>query len=183
MKITIVAGSNRNQSSGTKLCVYLKRVLEMKGHRVRLFDLYRRPVPLFCPDGGQDNENLLELKSIINEADAVILSTPEYHGGLSGVLKNTLDHLGGEHVSGKVVLSVSASGGRVGTGSLLQLQAIVRNLHGINCPEWISIGGESRRFDENGDPADPLMKERVAKATDCFLEMAGKLRRPEYMKP
>mgnify|MGYP003935134041 FL=1 len=173
MNVLILAGSNRKNSTSTKLCRYIERILRGKGCDVTFFDLYRQPLPFYCPDDDpQDDANLTALKNAITRANAVVLSTPEYHGSMSGVLKNALDHLGSEHFEGKVVLSVSSAGGAVGVSSLQQLQAVVRYVHGINCPEWISIGGENRQFDAQGEPLHPKQKERVARAIDCFLKMA-----------
>ncbi len=176
MQITIIAGSNRKESSSTKLCRYIERQLTSMGCRVVLFDLYRQPLPLYSPDADYgDDANVSALKQAASEANAFVLSTPEYHGSVSGVLKNALDFLGGEHFNGKAVLSVSSSGGAVGTSSLLHLQAMVRNVHGINCPEWISIGGDNRKFLPDGEPQNPNIKERVLHALRYFVEMAGKL--------
>lgn len=57
------------------------------------------------------------LHSQINEADAVIISTPEYNKNLSGVLKNTLDWLSRVRPhpwTGKPVAIMSAADGRAG---------------------------------------------------------------------
>lgn len=144
MNVVILAGSNRNNATSTRLGEYAVEIIRGQGHQARLFDLYKSPLPFYAPDEKQaDHEHLTDLNTRMLAADAIILSTPEYHGSISGVLKNALDHLSQVHFSGKPVLSISSSGGAVGVSSLLQLQAIVRNLHGINAQEWISIGGHS----------------------------------------
>jgi len=40
-----------------------------------------------------DSENVAALRRQVQEADGIILGTPEYHGSFSGVLKNALDHM------------------------------------------------------------------------------------------
>lgn len=179
MNITIITGSNRNHSSSTKLCRYIEKVLLSKGHHVHFIDLYTNSVPLYCPDDEEDDPNVVWMKESVRGADAVVLSTPEYHGGISGVLKNALDYLGGEHFDSKMVLSVSSSGGAVGVSSLLQLQAIVRNVHGINCPEWISMGGDNREFSLDGEPENVKMKERVHRVLEYFESLSSKLADPQ----
>ncbi|HEY0829190.1 MAG TPA: NADPH-dependent FMN reductase [Bacilli bacterium] len=178
MNIAILAGSNHAASTSTQLIHYMVRVLESNGHAVQLMDLFQRPVPFYTPDTDfPDDSNLLLMKEMFVKAQAIILSTPEYHGGVSGVLKNALDHLGGEHFNEKVVLSVSSAGGDVAVSSLLQLQAVVRNVHGINCPEWISIGGSNRMFTAEGEPENPKMQQRVKRVISYFITMAEKLNR------
>ncbi|MCU6709162.1 NAD(P)H-dependent oxidoreductase [Paenibacillus sp. J5C_2022] len=180
MKIAIVAGSNRSSATSTRLAEYGARLTRSKGHDTELFDLYRTPLPFYCPDEYYEgHKGLTQFKELMRQADAVVLATPEYHGSVSGVLKNALDFLGKEHLGGKPVLSLSSAGGAVGVSSLQHLQTIIRNVHGINVPEWISIGGSQRewfrqaRGDEQPDEAIAL---RINRAWDAFLELARLVR-------
>ncbi|WP_276352743.1 NADPH-dependent FMN reductase [Cohnella caldifontis] len=180
MKIAIIAGSNRRESASTKMARYIGDRLSSLGHEPNLFDLREKPVPLYDPDADAEPDTARELARMVEESDAVVLATPEYHGSVSGVLKNALDYLGADQFDGKMVLSVSAAGGAVGVSSLTQLQVIVRNLHGINCPEWVSVGGDQRRFDEFGRPADERMRIRVDNVLGTFLRMGKQLREPVH---
>lgn len=177
MKITILAGSNRKQSTSTQLSHYIQSVLESQDCAVTLIDLNQLPVPFFSPDEESDDANLQYMKTQLKEADGIVLATPEYHGAPSGVLKNALDHVGFDQFDGKVVLSVSSTGGAVGVSSLQQLQTIVRNVHGINCPEWISIGGEQRLFGPEGEPSNLKTKERVHRTLQYFVHMVSTFRK------
>jgi azobenzene reductase len=180
MKIAIIAGSNRAQSSSTQIAEYAGKKLEEMGCEVSMIDLYKIQLPLYSPDMDEDadadaNVNLMAQK--VMQADGIILSTPEYHGGPTGVLKNALDFLDSDHFDGKIVLSISSAGGAVGVSSLQQLQAIVRNVHGINCPEWISIGGDQRRFTTEGEPESDRLKQRVQKTLSYFVHMIQAFRK------
>lgn len=182
MNIVILAGSNRNNATSTRLGEYAVEIIRGQGHQASLFDLYQTPLPFYAPDEKQvDHEHLADLNTRMLAADAIILSTPEYHGSISGVLKNALDHLSQAHFSGKTVLSISSSGGAVGVSSLLQLQAIVRNLHGINAQEWISIGGaQRRRFEATFDGYEEYegrqdIEDRVQRVIGSFLNLAQTL--------
>ncbi|WP_248924877.1 NADPH-dependent FMN reductase [Paenibacillus hamazuiensis] len=177
MKIAMIAGSNRQNASSTKLCRYIGKLLQEQGCEVTLYDLYERPLPFYNPDLEYEDANLKLLKSTVMAADAVVLATPEYHGTLSGVLKNALDFLGFDYFDGKVVLSVSSAGGAVAVSSLTHLQTVVRNVHGINCPEWISIGGEARRFSADGMPEDEKTRQRIDRVLGYFLQMSRTFRK------
>lgn len=177
MKIAILAGSNRLNSASTRMARYLKNSLLAQGHAVQLFDLKQTPLPLYDPDRESDPKEAAALSALMMDSDAIILTTPEYHGTVSGVLKNALDYLGEEHFEGKAVLSVSSAGGAVGVSSLTHLQAIVRNLHGVNCPEWISIGGDQRRFDADGQPVDERTRLRVQRVLQSFIKLGQMLRK------
>jgi azobenzene reductase len=176
MKITLLAGSNRKNSTSTKLSRYIEQQLISKGHEATFFDLYEKPIPFYNPDISLNTDlHLIELKAIMLQSQAIILSTPDYHGSISGVLKNALDHLSFAHFDSKVVLSISSAGGVVGMSSLTQLQTIIRNVHGINCPEWISIGSGQHGFTEDGAPEQVKVKERVHTTLQYFLRVAEKL--------
>ncbi|PYI56427.1 NADPH-dependent FMN reductase [Paenibacillus flagellatus] len=180
MHIAILAGSNKAASTSTKLCRYIETILKGQGHDTTLFDLHKRPVPLFSPDNRNPaDDNLASLKRTMLQADAIVLATPDYHGSVSGTMKNALDHLGFDHFDGKTVLSVCSTGGAVGMSPLMQLQQIVRTLHGINCPEWISIGGDFREFDAEGVPVSAAVQERTVRAVSYFVRMASALRQPQ----
>ena len=172
MKIAILAGSNRKDATSTQLARYIGKLLEAEGSAVRLFDCFETPLPFYDPDAeSTDHPALEELKRTVFEADGVVLATPEYHGSMSGVLKNALDHLGYSQFDSKPVLAVASAGGPVGVSSLNHIQTVVRNLHGINCPEWISIGGDQRSFGPDGEPAHGGTRDRVQKATAYFTAM------------
>lgn len=177
MRIAILAGSNRRESASTRMARYLQTRLRAIGHSTQLFDLRENPLPLYEPDSDEWPASAAQLDRLMRESDAIVLTSPEYHGTISGVLKNALDYLGSEHFDGKAVLSVSAAGGAVGVSSLTHMQAIVRNLHGVNCPDWISVGGDQRRFGPDGEPADERMRLRVGKVLGNFVRLGELLQK------
>jgi chromate reductase, NAD(P)H dehydrogenase (quinone) len=50
--------------------------------------------PLFNPDlDGNPPDSVLHLRGMLDEADALLIASPEYAQGVSGTIKNTLDWL------------------------------------------------------------------------------------------
>jgi azobenzene reductase len=176
MKIIIITGSNRHNSTSTLMARFVGERLRSGGHCVDLWDLFTKPLPFYDPEEEIEPESVVQLARAVTEADAIVLATPEYHGSLSGVLKNALDYLGEDQFDSKMVLCISSAGGAVGVSSLQHLQTIVRNVHGVNCPEWISIGGDQRRFDDQGEPVHPPLRARVDRVLNTFVKLAEKLR-------
>lgn len=169
--IAVISGSNRKGSASAAACRYLRGYFAGKGRETVFYDLRERPLPFFSPDESfETHPDVSGFVRLVGEARGVVLGTPEYHGSVSGLLKNALDHLGETALAGKVVLSVSASGGPLGTSALAHLQQIVRTVHGVNCPEWISVGG-GNRFGAGDEPENPKTRERVQRACDAFLLM------------
>lgn len=167
--IAVISGSNRKGSASAAACRYLRGYFAGKGRETVFCDLRERPLPFFSPDEPLDGHpDVGGFRRLVQEASGVVLGTPEYHGSVSGLLKNALDHLGETSLAGKVVLSVSASGGPLGTSALAHLQQIVRTVHGVNCPEWISVGG-GNKFGPGDEPENPKTRDRIHKASDAFL--------------
>ncbi|UUZ82783.1 NAD(P)H-dependent oxidoreductase [Paenibacillus sp. P26] len=114
MKVTMIAGSNREGATSTILLRYIGRLLQAEHVSVTLIDLRELTLPLYSPGRGDLHPNAVRLLEAAGEADALVLATPEYHGSVSGVLKNALDYMNAAQVSGKPVLSVSSAGGPMG---------------------------------------------------------------------
>lgn len=178
MKILVLSGSNRQTGSSKLLAKAIAGRIREKGHEVSLFDLFDKPLPLFNPDEDYSGHPAVEeLLDSVYLARGIVLVSPEYHGTISGVLKNALDFWLHEHVDGKAVLTAAASGGVAAFGALNQLQAIVRNLHGVNAPGWISVGGADRETDPAGSFTEPRVQARISQAADQFLKLAEQLRK------
>lgn len=95
-------------------------------------------------------------------ADGVLIGTPEYHGSLSGVLKNALDLTGFPEWEGKMIGLVGISGGRMGAHNALNtLRDIGRTLHAWVVPQQVSIPEAYRYFDREGNLKDPVIEERL----------------------
>ena len=71
-----------------------------------------QPVPGGYPPG------VGKLREEVRAAEGIILGTPEYHGGFSGVLKNALDLMGFDEFEGKMMGLVGVSGRKTMPGGL-----------------------------------------------------------------
>ena len=164
MRVTVLSGSTKANSTVTLLCRYIAVCMESDGHEVTIFDLATMPLPIMCETEKYDNNSHVNtLKEWMNEADGIVLATPEYHGAMSGALKNALDFLWPQF-AGKPVTVASVAGGAVGVSSLLMLQTIMRQVHAINSPAWVSLCGPDRGFNEDGTPENEKVAERIQKA-------------------
>ena len=119
MKILGIAGSLRHGSYNRAL-LREAELLTPPGVELEQFDL--RFLPLFDADveAAGDPPEVRELKEAIRDADALLIATPEYNRGTSGVLKNAIDWASrppfGSPLSGKPV-AIMGAGGRSGTAS------------------------------------------------------------------
>jgi NAD(P)H-dependent FMN reductase len=102
------------------------------------------------------------LRAEVAQAQGVILATPEYHGGMSGVLKNALDLMGFDQFGGKMIGLIGVSGGQVGAvNALNSLRTIGRSLHAWVVPDQALIPQAWQVFDETGQLKNTDYEERL----------------------
>lgn len=146
------------------------------GAEVQILDLKAMNLP-FC-DGGKDYPNhpdVETLRTAVTEADALILATPEYHGSISGVMKNALDLMSFDHLEGKVTGMISVLGGQPNSNALNDLRVIMRWVHAWVIPEQIAIGQAWKAFDKEGKLVDEKLSERFEVFTKSLVENTAKL--------
>ena len=166
-KIVGIGGSLRNDSySMQALHLALERTKAL-GADVEVLDLRQMTLP-FCDggDGYPDHPDVAVLQNTVKQADGLILATPEYHGSVSGVIKNALDLMSFDELSGKVAGLISVLGGQANSNALNELRLIIRWVHGWVIPEQIAIGQAWQAFAPDGT----LKDEKLAKRFDQFAK-------------
>jgi len=127
--------------------------LEEAGVATRFVCLDELPLPLLDPSQPFAPE-VERLKEWVAAADAVVAGSPEYHGAMSGSLKNLLDYLSKEELAGKPVGLVAVSGGvKGGTNTLNMLRLVFRAFHAHVLPQQVAVSGSD--FNAIGELADP----------------------------
>jgi FMN reductase len=118
-----------------------------------------------------------ELREAFRAADGILLAGPEYHGSISGALKNAIDLLDFEHVEGKVFAAIVALGGRSNSNALNQLRLVARWLHAWMIPEQVAIP-QARTATVNGQFRDPEVETRVEELVRSLVLAAARLSSP-----
>ena len=177
VKIVGIGGSLRPDSySQTALNIALQRV-EALGATTETLDLRTMKLP-FC-DGGDEYPgypDLERLRSTVKQADGLILATPEYHGSVSGVLKNALDLMSFEQLDGKVTGLISILGGQSNSNALNHLRLIMRWVHAWVIPEQIAVGQAWKAFNSDGKLLDEKLAQRFDQFAESLVENTRKLR-------
>src|SRR6266516_2187865 len=163
-KIIGISGSLRSGSYTTMaVALALKGAQELKCG-TKLINL-REYQLVFCDGKGDESQfpkDVFRLREDVRAAQGIILATPEYHGGYSGVLKNALDLMGFEEFEGKMLGLVGVSGGGMGAfGAMNNLRAVGRALHAWVIPEQASIPEAYKVFDESGTLKDSALEKRL----------------------
>lgn len=76
--------------SAAGLKITLEKIKE-NGAETELLDLRKTILPLFSTTVNE-NDAIAMATKMVKDADAFILATPDYHGSMSGSMKNFLDY-------------------------------------------------------------------------------------------
>jgi NAD(P)H-dependent FMN reductase len=177
-----VAGSMRQESYST---LGLKMVLEEAkkyGSELHLLDLRDINLPLYDPGAPPSNDpsfnnssNVLEkITTVLKWADALVLASPDYHGSMSGTLKNFLDYFW-EDFAGKTFGYIIASHEK-GLTVADQLRTAVRQCYGWSMPYNISINGE-KDFDSEGNLVNSALVKRIKMLARDLVTYGALIRR------
>jgi len=157
-----ICGSLRQDSySRMALSIALQGAAE-RGAGTRIIDL--NDYDLVFADGRDTPypAGVQRLKEHVKAADGIIIATPEYHSGMSGVLKNAIDLMGFDQFGGKMIGLVGVSGGAMGAvNALNSLRAVGRSLHAWVIPHQVSIPEAWKLFNQQGQLTDQNIQERL----------------------
>ncbi|WP_154988694.1 NADPH-dependent FMN reductase [Priestia megaterium] len=126
MNILIINGSPRETGRTTQVTRELH-----KSYQSSFLDLSQLSLPIFTGEPHQyEIEEVKVLTEAIEKADGILLATPEYHGAMSGALKNAFDFLNSAYFAHKPVALVAVSGGgKGGINALNNLRTVTRALY------------------------------------------------------
>ena len=113
--------------------------------------------------GTGGNEATEELQKLVGGATAVILSTPEYHGSYSSLIKLTIEHLGfPSSLGGKPIALLGVAAGQIGAIKALEhLRSVASHVGAIVLPGPVSVAGVQSAFAEDGTCEDPAVEKRL----------------------
>ena len=176
MRVLALCGSLRAGS-------YKRRLLESAGAQLPddvVFDIYEglADVPAYDEDLDDAPAAVSALRTAIDEADAVLVATPEYNSSLPGLLKNALDWVSrpfpDNALRAKPTAVVGASTGLFGAVWAQAETRKVLNAIGANVlDEELPVGQAHRVFTAEGDIIDPDVRAALARIVDQLLSMMG----------
>jgi NAD(P)H-dependent FMN reductase len=178
IKILAVSGSMRAGSHGARALSLLLEAAREHGAQTRLLDLREADLPMFRPGATVQVAAVSDVLETVQWADAFVLGTPDYHGSMSGAMKNFLDYHWQEF-AGKLFAFVCTSHEK-GLTPMEQMRTVVRQCYGWSLPYGLSFAG-SEAFDANGQ----LVSDAVAARIDMTardLSIYGALLRDQFIQ-
>jgi len=186
MKVLMFAPVLRSGSFNKKLIrIAFDYVESIPGFEPELIEFNDYNMPLYDGDV-ETSEGIpattMKLAKKIQEADAIIFSTPEYNGGIPGVFKNAIDwlsRLDPVPLTGKQMFLLSASPGSLGGArgnfhTRWPLQVLFAHVY----PDYFGLARADQAFDEDGKFKDPKNQERLQKIISEFLIYASREETP-----
>ena len=176
IKIVGIGGSIRADSRTRLILELALDHLKQLGCKTENLDLRKLSLP-FC-DGSPEYPEYPDVKKLgnhVKEAHGLLLVTPEYHGNISGVLKNALDLLDEEHMQGKMVALISVLGGQSNANAINSLRLICRHLHAWVIPQQLIISEADSAFDGQLQLIDEDHRERLQELMQKLADATKKL--------
>jgi NAD(P)H-dependent FMN reductase len=179
LKVLGVGSSMREGSYGTRaLKIVLDRMEKLQAE-THLLDLRKAKMPTFNPNSSvQSSKTIREVTEEVNWADVFILATPDYHGSMSGPIKNFLDHYWQEF-AGKTFGYICTSHEK-GLTAMDQMRTAIRQCYGWSLPYGISVNGEED-FNEAGEIVNSLLAKRLRMLARDLI-VYGKLIRAQFLQ-
>jgi azobenzene reductase len=174
-----VLGVGSSMRQGSYSTTVLNMILDMakgNGAETKLLDLRQTNLPMLYA-AKDDTHEIVQATELVEWADAYILATPDYHGSMSGSLKNFLDYFWSEF-AGKTFGYIVASHEK-GLTVMDQMRTAVRQCYGWSIPYGVSINPE-----DDFDNKRKVINRKLASRLDMLardLVVYGKLIRKQFV--
>ena len=157
LKILGVASSMRESSYSTRVLKLALEKAEKRDAETKLLDLRELQLPMYHPEQNSSPE-LDKVIEYVKWADAFVLASPDYHGSMSGVMKNFLDFFWSDF-AGKTFGYICASHEK-GLTVMDQMRTAVRQCYGWSMPYGISVNSD-QDFDKQGNITNENILSRI----------------------
>ena len=177
-----LGGTTRPGSTSERALMVALEAAAAAGFETRLFGAGAMPIETYDPTRPERSAQAVEMIAALRRADGVLIATPAYHGGISGLVKNAIDFTedmrddARPYLDGRAVGCIVVADGAQALGSTLaSLRAIVHSLRGWPTPFAATLNGRDRPFGGDGRPADEAALQAcrlVAQQVVGFARMA-----------
>jgi FMN reductase len=175
-----IGGTTRASSSSERLLHASLRALASRGVRTELFDgPFLGRLPLYEPERPHRTDEQIALLEAVRRADGLVIASPGYHGGISGLVKNAIDLLEDTAKDERVYfdgmpvgLIVTAYGWQATGSTLAALRSVVHAMRGWPTPVGVAVNSKDMAFDDDGVCSDTSVNAQIdlmASQLDAFL--------------
>lgn len=170
--ITLIVGTNRPGSNTRKVAAQIEEIYARLGVPLRVLDLAQLPPEVFLPSAyAEKPASFAPFADAVLQASGLIVVTPEYNGGVPGVLKYFIDLLKfPESFEHRPVCFVGVAAGLWGAlRPVEQLQMIFGYRNAYLYPERVFLPLVNKLLGADGRLNDPEIVERLQKQAEGFI--------------
>lgn len=156
-----LGGTTRVGSSSERALAISLQAAREKGAETLQITGPALELPMYRPEDRQRTPEARQLVEAIRRCDGIIISSPAYHGSISGLVKNALDYVEDLRADARVYLDglavgcIACAGGWQAAGqTLAALRAIAHSLRGWPTPLGAMLNTALPIFDEDGGCTD-----------------------------
>lgn len=178
-----IGGTTREGSTAERALRTALGHIERNGGQIQAFCANELPREIFDPSNAARSESARKLVDALRQCDGVIIATPSYHGGISGLIKNAIDFIEDLRSDSRVYLQdravgsiVCADGPQAMGATLGSLRAIAHALRGWPTPYGATINTRNRPFGGEGQEADPAAIQACEMVAEEVLKLATSFR-------
>jgi FMN reductase len=158
MRIVGLGGTLRPGSSTENTLSHVLRHARDLGAETSLFSGEMINLPIYVPGEKIRCDRAHNLVAALREANAIVVASPGYHGGISGLVKNALDYTEdmsqdpAPYFEGRAIGCIATGSGWQGANAtLFALRNVVHALRGWPSPLGIALNSLEPLFGTNGE--------------------------------
>jgi NAD(P)H-dependent FMN reductase len=171
--LTLIVGTNRPGSNTRKVAKNVEAIYAEVSVPLKVLDLAQLPPEIFSPSSyGAKPASFAPFADAVLQAEGLIVVTPEYNGGVPGVLKYFIDMLKfPESFEKRPVCFVGLGAGMWGAlRPVEQLQMIFGYRNAFLYPERVFLPGIGELLNEQGAFADADITKRLRGQAEGFID-------------
>jgi FMN reductase len=139
-------------------------------------------LPIYAPEQTQRTDAQREFIDAVRAADGLLLATPAYHAGMSGLVKNAIDLLedlrddARPYLHDRAVGCIVTAYGWQGAGTTLtSVRTIVHALRGWPTPLAVTMNTAERLFNEQGECIDEKVRTQLVMLAAQVVQFAQRV--------
>lgn len=177
--ITLIVGTNRPDSNTRKVARQVEGIYSAQKVPLQVVDLAKLPAEIFSPSSYADKPKSFQpFSDAILESSGLVVVSPEYNGGIPGVLKYFIDMLKfPESFTERPVCFIGLAAGSWGAlRPIEQLQAIFGYRNAFIYPNRVFLPGIGDLINDAGAIKDRELVERLETQAAGFVDFVEKLK-------
>jgi len=171
-RFLLLYGSLRERSFSRLAAEEAARVLRALGGETRMFNPSGLPL---VDDATEDHPKVRELRELVEWSEAMVWSSPERHGAMSGLMKTQIDWIplsrgAVRPTQGKTLAVMQVSGGSQSFNAVNQMRVLGRWMRMLTIPNQSSVARAYQEFDEAGRMKPSAYYDRIVDVMEELMK-------------